>query len=82
MHTRRVLMFGLVATTLLSAQDVPSTIQVTGAVKQELALSAGDLAKMPRATLRLPGNGAETVYEGGARSVRMLTKLEVVHLRK
>jgi DMSO/TMAO reductase YedYZ molybdopterin-dependent catalytic subunit len=39
-------------------------IRVTGAVKQPLTLSADDLAKMPRATLRTTNNGTETVYEG------------------
>jgi DMSO/TMAO reductase YedYZ molybdopterin-dependent catalytic subunit len=48
----------------LSAQDAPPTVQVTGAVKQELTLSADDLAKMPRATVKTTSNGMETVYEG------------------
>jgi len=106
---------------LLPAQDAQPTIQVTGAVKQPLTLSADDLAKMPRASVRTTNNGMETVYEGvwlhevlkkagvpqgselcdkplfgaqgrfrlvvpkdkpEARSVRMLTRLEVVQLRK
>jgi len=35
-----------------------------GAVKQALTLSAEDLAKMPRASVRTTNNGMETVYEG------------------
>ena len=65
MYTRR-LVFGLLVTSALlaQAQDAPTTIQVTGAVKQPLTLSADDLAKMPRATVRTMSNGMETVYEG------------------
>jgi DMSO/TMAO reductase YedYZ molybdopterin-dependent catalytic subunit len=46
------------------AQDAPSTVQITGAVKQSLTLTAEDLGKMPRATVRTSRNGLETVYEG------------------
>src|ERR1700722_11321014 len=63
MYTRRLLVWALV-TTGLAAQEAPSTIQVTGAVKQPLTLTADDLAKMPRATVRTTNNGMETVYEG------------------
>jgi DMSO/TMAO reductase YedYZ molybdopterin-dependent catalytic subunit len=64
MHTRRSLVLGLLATGLLAAQEPQATVQVTGAVKQVLALTADDLAKMPRATVRTTNNGMETVYEG------------------
>src|SRR5215510_7132748 len=64
MYTRRWLVFGLLTAGLLRAEDLQSTIQVTGAVKQALTLSAGDLAKMPRASVRTTNNGMETVYEG------------------
>src|SRR5258706_1674880 len=64
MYTRRSLVFGLFAARLLFAQDALSTVQITGAVKQALTLSADDLAKMPRATVRTTSNGMETVYEG------------------
>jgi hypothetical protein len=37
---------------------------VTGAVKQPLALAAGHLAKMPRASVKTTNNGRETLYEG------------------
>lgn len=67
MYTRRLL-FGLVLTilggTLVHAQEAPTTIQVTGAVKQPLTLSADDLAKMPRASVKTTSNGMETTYEG------------------
>lgn len=64
MYTRRMLVLGLFSAALLGAQDAEPKVQVTGAVKQALSLSAGDLAKMPRATVRTTSNGMETVYEG------------------
>src|SRR5580765_5127750 len=64
MYTRRGLLLGLVAAGLLQAQDSQPTLQVTGAVKQALTLSADDLAKMPRATVRTTSGGMDTVYEG------------------
>lgn len=64
MHTRRWL-FALLAAGFLPAQDTaPASIQITGAVKQELNLTADDLAKMPRASVKTTNNGMETVYEG------------------
>jgi DMSO/TMAO reductase YedYZ molybdopterin-dependent catalytic subunit len=51
------------AAAVVSAQEAP-TVQVTGAVKQVLFLTADDLVKMPRATARTTNNGIETVYEG------------------
>lgn len=64
MYTRRLLAIGFLATCLLPAQDAQPSIQVTGDVKQPLTLTADDLAKMPRATVRTTNNGMETVYEG------------------
>src|ERR1700676_967223 len=64
MYTRRSLVLGLAAAGLLLAQDAQPTVQVTGAVKQELALSADDLAKMPRASVKTTSSEMETVYEG------------------
>ena len=64
MYTRRLLAIGFLATSLLHAQDAPSSIQVAGDIKQPLSLTADDLAKMPRATVRTMNNGMETVYEG------------------
>jgi DMSO/TMAO reductase YedYZ molybdopterin-dependent catalytic subunit len=64
MYTRRWLVLGLLAISVLAAQEGLPTVQVTGAVKLPLTLSADDLAKMPRATVRAGSSGAETVYEG------------------
>ena len=64
MYTRRCLILGLLAAGLLLAQDSQPTVQVTGAVKQALTLSADDLAKMPRASVKTVSGGMETVYDG------------------
>jgi DMSO/TMAO reductase YedYZ molybdopterin-dependent catalytic subunit len=70
MYTRRCLFLALLAAGLLAAQDAPSSgaakqeLQVTGAVKQPLTLTADDLAKMPRASVKTTSSGMETVYEG------------------
>jgi DMSO/TMAO reductase YedYZ molybdopterin-dependent catalytic subunit len=64
MYTRRLLAIGFLATSLLHAQNAQSSIQIAGDVKQPLTLTADDLAKMPRATVRTMNNGMETVYEG------------------
>jgi DMSO/TMAO reductase YedYZ molybdopterin-dependent catalytic subunit len=64
MYTRRCLLLGLLAAALVPAQDAPPSVQVIGAVKQSLSLSAEDLARMPRASVRTTNNGMETVYEG------------------
>ncbi len=65
MYTRRSLVLSAVVfATFLSAQEKQPSVQVTGAVKQELTLTADDLAKMPRASVHTTNNGMETVYEG------------------
>jgi DMSO/TMAO reductase YedYZ molybdopterin-dependent catalytic subunit len=64
MYTRRSFIWWLVAANLLHAQDPPASVEVTGAVKQTLKLTADDLAKMPRASVRTTNNGMETIYEG------------------
>jgi DMSO/TMAO reductase YedYZ molybdopterin-dependent catalytic subunit len=64
MYTRRCCLLVLLSTFLLPAQDAPATVQIAGAVKQPLTLSAEDLAKMPRASVHTTNNGMETVYEG------------------
>jgi len=64
MYTRRCLFLGLIAAGVLLAQDSQPTVQVTGAVKQALMLTADDLAKMPRATVKTTSGGMETAYEG------------------
>lgn len=62
---RRRMWFGLLTAWLtICAQELPPTVQVSGAVKQPLALSAEDLAKMPRASVTTASNGMQTVYEG------------------
>jgi DMSO/TMAO reductase YedYZ molybdopterin-dependent catalytic subunit len=47
MYTRRALVLAVLAPGVLLVQDARSTVQVSGAVKQPLTLSADDLAKMP-----------------------------------
>jgi DMSO/TMAO reductase YedYZ molybdopterin-dependent catalytic subunit len=64
MYTRRCLLLGLVAAGLLPAQDAQPAVQITGAVKQALALTADDLAKMPRASVKTTSGRMETVYDG------------------
>ena len=64
MYTRRWLVSSLLAASVLWAHDAMPTVQITGAVKQPLTLTAGDLAKMPRASLWTANNGMETVYDG------------------
>ncbi|HYO80926.1 MAG TPA: molybdopterin-dependent oxidoreductase [Bryobacteraceae bacterium] len=49
---------------LIWAAYADDAVQVSGAVKQPLTLTAGELAKMPRATVRTTADGIETVYEG------------------
>ncbi len=58
MHTRHALVFALAAT--VTAQE----LQVTGAVKQPLTLTADDLGKMPRATVQTKSGGMAVNYEG------------------
>lgn len=64
MRIRLWLLPGLLAAWLLPAQEALPSLQVAGSVKQPLALTADDLAKMPRASVRTTNNGMETVYEG------------------
>lgn len=53
----------LIPAVLLAQEPVPA-VQITGAVQQSLRLTADDLAKMPRATVKTTSSGIETVYEG------------------
>jgi Oxidoreductase molybdopterin binding domain len=64
MYIRHVVMWGLLAACGLAAQDAAPSIQVAGAVRHTLTLTAAGLAKMPRASVRTASNGMETVYEG------------------
>lgn len=61
--TARVVVFCALVAGLASAQETP-TVTVAGAVKQTLALTAADLAKMPRATVTTKNDGVEVSYEG------------------
>ncbi|MEO7653851.1 MAG: hypothetical protein ABIZ80_25625 [Bryobacteraceae bacterium] len=62
MYTRR-LCLGLISLGLIAAQDPPAAIQIVGAVKQSLRLTADDLAKMPRAPVETASNGVKTAHE-------------------
>src|SRR5215469_8974436 len=65
MLTRRSLILAAsLLAPVLYAQENQSSIQVMGAVKQQLTLTADDLGKMPRASVRTTNNGMETVYDG------------------
>lgn len=64
MYTRRLCLGLLLALGSLAAQEATPSIQITGAVKQPLTLTADDLAKMPRASVKTMSSGMETVYEG------------------
>lgn len=64
---RRWLIIAILGATLSSialAQGVVPSVEVTGAVKQPLTLTAESLAKLPRATAKLTSHGIETIYEG------------------
>src|SRR5690242_18018393 len=64
MNTRRGLLLALLGACLLPAQEGKPSVQIAGFVKQQLTLTADDLAKMPRASVKTINNGTETVYEG------------------
>ena len=52
MYKRRSLILGVLAAGLLPAQDGQQSVQVTGAVKHALTLTADDLAKPAETSLR------------------------------
>lgn len=62
MESRRLLFFVILTAGLVTAQE--PFVQVTGAVKQTIKLTADDLAKLPRASVRATYHGIETTYEG------------------
>jgi DMSO/TMAO reductase YedYZ molybdopterin-dependent catalytic subunit len=64
MRTRSLVFATVVTACLCCAQSPAPSVQVTGAVKQALTLTADGLAKMPRATVKTTHQGIETVYEG------------------
>lgn len=57
------LAFLLAVPPMVLAQSAPS-IEVTGAVKQELRLTAADLSAMPRATVETKSDGVTVNYQG------------------
>jgi DMSO/TMAO reductase YedYZ molybdopterin-dependent catalytic subunit len=63
MPTRR-LWIAFFVTASMWSQDAAPGIQVTGAVSKPLTLTAADLAKMPRATVKTKSEGLEVSYEG------------------
>lgn len=63
MYWRRLIALTLVCGMVGWAQDAPA-IQVTGAVKQPLTLTADGLAKMPRSSAQTKSNGHAVKYEG------------------
>ena len=64
MFTRRFLAMTVLAALSALAQDNAATVEISGAVKQPLTLTADDLARMPRATVKTTNNGMETTWEG------------------
>jgi DMSO/TMAO reductase YedYZ molybdopterin-dependent catalytic subunit len=64
MYTRRLCLGFFLVAALACAQEGNAGVQVTGAVKQPLSLTAGELAKMPRASVKTSSDGIETTYEG------------------
>jgi len=64
MYTRGLLVLTFLVACSLPAQEEQHSIQVTGTGKQALILSASDLARMPRASVRMISGGTETAYEG------------------
>lgn len=64
METRRSYLLLLFALCPLAAQDAAPSIQVTGAVPKPLTLTAQDLAKMPRASVKTKSEGMDVNYEG------------------
>jgi DMSO/TMAO reductase YedYZ molybdopterin-dependent catalytic subunit len=64
MYTRRLLLLAFLVAGQLPPLAPQPSIEVSGAVQTPLSLSAGDLAKMPRASLRATIHGTETAYQG------------------
>src|SRR5262245_19149807 len=64
MYNRRLFLALFFVCGLAVAQEAPAVVEVAGAVKQPLKLTADDLAKMPRASVKTTSNGMETVYAG------------------
>lgn len=62
MRTRRILWTLVLAGALGQALQAQPYLEVSGDVQQKLALTAEDLAKMPRTSVRLEGGAG--IYEG------------------
>ena len=63
MLTRHLCFFLLLAAGA-SAQEPTAAVQVAGDVTRPLTLASGDLARMPRASVKASDHGVETLYEG------------------
>jgi hypothetical protein len=63
MYTRRIVLFAISSLLSLAAQEA-AAIQIGGAVKEPITLTAADLAKLPRATITTNSDGIAVVYEG------------------
>jgi DMSO/TMAO reductase YedYZ molybdopterin-dependent catalytic subunit len=64
MYRRHRRAIAFLAAAVAWAQSPQPALQITGAVKQPLTLTADDLARMPRASVHTMSNGMETTYEG------------------
>jgi len=64
MVSRQLALCVLLSMGTLAAQEPAAAVQVTGAVKQPLQLTAEDFAKMARASVKTTSNGVQTAYEG------------------
>lgn len=64
MYARRLWLSLFFVAALACAQDGNVVVQVSGAVKQPLTLTADELAKMPRASVKPAGNGSGRQTEG------------------
>src|SRR5580704_16640730 len=61
---RRAFFIAFMCSAIAAAQDAAVSFTVTGAVKTPLTLTAADLAKMPRASVKSMSGGIETTFEG------------------
>lgn len=64
MYSRRLCLLLFLIPGAIQAQESTPSVQVTGAVTQPLTLTADDLAKMPRASVKTTSGGMETAYDG------------------
>ena len=64
MYTGHWRVIGSLVAGAVWAQSPQPSLQITGAVKQPLTLTAEDLARMPRASVGTTTKGIATTYEG------------------